>query len=90
MGQRDYPALHLDVKTAKTNTDKAQLFAETVERHFGIQSDNFDLKHFDQVNQFIEDNYKYFYPPEDPMITEQTWMMVTTLWPILTRIHSLG
>ena len=35
---------------------------------FGIQSDNFDLKHFDQVNQFIEDDYiyKYFYPPEDP------------------------
>ena len=66
MGQRDYPALHLDVKTAKTNTDKAQLFAETVKRHFGIQSDNFDLKHFDQVNQFIEHNCKYFYPPKDP------------------------
>ena len=25
--QRDYPALRLDAKTAKTNTDKAQLFA---------------------------------------------------------------
>ena len=22
--------------------------------------------HFDEVNQFIEDNYEYFYPPEDP------------------------
>ena len=65
-GQRDYPALRLDGKTAKTNADKAQLFAESVERHFGIQSDNFDLKHFDEVNQFIEDNYVYFYPPEDP------------------------
>ena len=64
--QRDYPALHLDAKTAKTNTDKTQLFAESVERHFGIQSDNFDSKHFDEVNQFIEDNYVYFYPPEDP------------------------
>ena len=31
-----------------------------------IQSDNFDSKHFDEVNQFIEDNYVYFYPPEDP------------------------
>ena len=41
-GQRDYPALRLDAKTAKTNADKAQLFAESVERHFGIQSDNFD------------------------------------------------
>ena len=65
-GQRDYPALHLHAKTAKTNADKEQLFAETVERHFGIQSDNFDSKHFDEVNQFMEDNRKYFYPPEDP------------------------
>ena len=48
------------------NADKAQLFAESVERHFGIQSDNFDSKHFDEFNQFIEDNYVYFYPPEDP------------------------
>ena len=30
-----------------------------------MQSDNLDLKHADVVNQFIEDNYKYFYPPED-------------------------
>ena len=65
-GQRDYLALRLNAKTAKTNSDKAQLFAESVERHFGIQSDNFDSKHFDEVNQFIEDNYEYFYPPEDP------------------------
>ena len=64
-GQHDYPALHLDARTEKTNADKAQLFAETVERHFGIQSDNFDSKHFDEVNHLIEDNYKYFYPPED-------------------------
>ena len=57
--------MRLDAKTAKTNADKA-LFAESVERHFGIQSDNFDSNHFDEVNQFIEDNYEYFYPPEDP------------------------
>ena len=66
-GQRDYPALQLDAKTAKTNADKAQLFAESIERHFGIQSNNFDSKHFDEVNEFIEDNYEYFYPPEDPV-----------------------
>ena len=62
------PALRLDAKTAKTNTDKAQaqLFAESVERHFGIQSNNIDSNHFDEVDQFIEDNYEYFYPPEDP------------------------
>ena len=58
--------MQLDAKTAKTNADKAQLFAESVERHFGIQSNNFDSNHFDEVNQFIEDNYEYFYPPEDP------------------------
>ena len=58
--------MRLDAKTAKTNADKAQLFAESVERHFGIQSDNFDLKNFDEVNQFMEDNYVYFCPPEDP------------------------
>ena len=65
-GQRDYPALRLDAKTAKTSADKAQLFAESVEIHFCIQSNNFDSNHFDEVNQFIEDNYEYFYPPEDP------------------------
>ena len=64
--QRDYPALRLDAKTANTNADKAQLFAESIERHFGIQSDNFDLNHLDEVNQFIEGNYEYFYLPEDP------------------------
>ena len=25
-----------------------------------------------------------------PMITDRTWMMITTLWPILTLILSLG
>ena len=39
-GQRDYSALRLDAKTAETNADKAQIFAESVERHFGIQSNN--------------------------------------------------
>ena len=65
-GQCDYPALRLDGKTAKTNADKAQLFAESVERYFGIQSNNFYSNNFDEINQFIEDNYQYFYPPEDP------------------------
>ena len=65
-GQRDYPALHHANKVAKTKADKAQLFAESVERHFGIESDHFDSNHFDEVNKFIEDNHRYFYPPEDP------------------------
>ena len=87
-GQRDYPALRLDVKTIKTNADKAQLFAESVERHFGIQSGNFDSNHFDEVNQFIEDNYQYFCPPEDP--DDYSCIGHHDLVAILTLILSLG
>ena len=65
-GQRDYPTLHHVNKVAKNNADKAQLFAESVERHSGIESDHFDSNHLDDVNKFIEDNHRYFYPPEDP------------------------
>ena len=65
-GQCDYPTLQHANKVAKTNADTAQLFAESVERHFGIESDHFDSNHFDEVNKFIEDNHRYFYPPEDP------------------------
>ena len=89
-GQRNYPSLQLDPKTAKTNVDKVQLFAESAERHFCIQSNNFESNHFDEVNQFIEGNYDYFYPPKTPMITDQTWMMIMALWPILILILSLG
>ena len=64
-GQRNYPTLHHANKVAKTNADKAQLFAESVERHFGIESNHFDSNHFDEVNKFIEDNHRYFYPPQD-------------------------
>ena len=65
-GQRDYPTLRNANKVAKTNADKAQLFTESVERHFGIESDHFDSNHFHDVNKFVEDNHRYFYPPEDP------------------------
>ena len=64
--QRDYPTLCHDDKVAKTNADKAQLFAESVERHFGTENKHFDSNHFNEVNKFIEDTYGYFYPPEDP------------------------
>ena len=43
---------------------KAQFFAESVERHFGTTC--IDSNHFNEVNQFIADNYEYFYPLEDP------------------------
>ena len=65
-GQHDYPTLHHASKVAKTSIDKAQFFAKSVERHFGIESDHFDLNHFNEVNKFIDDNHRYFYPPEDP------------------------
>ena len=65
-GQRHYPTLQHASKVAKTNADKAQLFAESVKRHFGIKSIHFDSNHFNEVNKFLEDNYQYFYPPEDP------------------------
>ena len=53
-------------KVAKTNADKVRLFVESVERHCGIESNHFDSNHFDEVNKFIEDIHRYFYPPEDP------------------------
>ena len=65
-GQCDYPTLQHISKVAKTNADRAQLFAESVKRHFGIESIHFYSNHFNEVNKFIEDNYQYFYPPEDP------------------------
>ena len=65
-GQRDYPTLRHDDKVPKTNTAKAQLFAESVERHFGTESEHFNSNHFSEVSQFIEDNHRYFYPSEDP------------------------
>ena len=39
--QWDNPTLCLSDKVAKTNADKAQLFAESVKRHFGIESEHF-------------------------------------------------
>ena len=55
-GQHDYPTLRYEDKVAKTNADKVQLFSESVKRHFGIESEYFDSNHFNEVNQFIEDN----------------------------------
>ena len=47
-GELDYPTLHHDDKVVKTNAEKAQLFTESVERHFGIESKHFDLDHFNE------------------------------------------
>ena len=53
-------------KSPRLTRTKRNSFAESVERHFGIESDHFDSNHFHEVNKFIEDNHRYFYPPEDP------------------------
>ena len=89
-GQRDYPALHHANKVAKTNADKAQLFAESAERHFGIESDHFDSNHFDEVNKFIEDNHRYFILLRTQMTTVLTLEMNMSLWPMLTPKPSLS
>ena len=89
-GQCDYPALHHANKVAKTDADKAQLFAESVERHLGIESDHFDSNHFDEVNKFTEDNHRYFYPPEDPDDYRYDVGNEHELWPMLTPKPSLS
>ena len=92
-GQRDYPALHHANKVAKTNADNAQLFAESVERHFGIESDHLDSNHFDEVNKFIKDNHRYssrIIIDRTLMTTALTLEMNTGLWPMLTPKPSLS
>ena len=29
-------------------------------------SKHFDSNHFNEIKKFIEDNHRYFFPPEDP------------------------
>ena len=59
-GPRSYPELKLGNKTAKTNPEKAQLFAESVERNFGIESHSFRKSHFDRINKFVEAHSYHF------------------------------
>ena len=57
---RSYPTLKLGNKTAKANPEKAQLFAERVERNFGIESHLFRKSHFDRINTFVEAHSYHF------------------------------
>ena len=57
-----YPMLKLGNKTAKTNPKKAQLFAESVERNFGIESHLFSKSQFDRINKFVEAHSYHFTP----------------------------
>ena len=61
-GPRSYPTLKLGNKTAKTNPEKAQLFAESVERNFSIESHLFSKSQFDRINKFIEAHSYHFTP----------------------------
>ena len=65
-GQHDYPALHHANKVAKTNANKAQLFARICRKTFRHRKHSFDSNHSDEVNRFVEDNHRYFYPHEGP------------------------
>ena len=61
-GLRSYPMLKLGNKTAKTNPEKAQPFAESVERNFSIESHLFCKSHFDHINEFVEAHSYHFTP----------------------------
>ena len=61
-GPRSCPTLKLGTKTAKTNPGKAQLFAESVERNFDIESHLFQKSHFDCINKFVEAHSYHFTP----------------------------
>ena len=77
-GQRDYSTLRHASKVAKTNADKAQLFAESVERHFGIEGAHFDSNHFHKVNKFVEDIIDIFILLKTQMTTDLMWDMSTS------------
>ena len=63
-GPRSYPTLKLGNKTDKTIPEKAQLFAESVKRNFGIESHLFSKSQFDRVNKFVETHLYHFTPSD--------------------------
>ena len=57
-----YSTLRLGNKTAKTNPEKSQLFAESVERNSCIESHLFSKSQFDHINKFVEAHSYHFTP----------------------------
>ena len=49
-------------KTVKSNHHKAQLFAESVEGNFAIESHLFSKQHFDRIKKFVEAHSYHFTP----------------------------
>ena len=90
-GQRDYPALHHANKVTKTNADKAQVgFAESVERHFGIEAIIFiriTLMKSTNSSRIIID---IFILLKTQMTTVLMMEMNMSLWPMLTPKPSLS
>ena len=66
LGAKSRPSSSQHCAMMTKSPRQTQPFAGSVERHFGIESKHFDSNHFNEVNQFMEDNHSYFYPPEDP------------------------
>ena len=58
--------LKLGNKTTKINPEKAQLFAKSVKRNFGIESHLFRKSHFDHMNKFV-DAHSYHFTPLDSL-----------------------
>ena len=54
--------LKLGNKTAKTNPEKAQLFAKSAKRNFGSESHLFRKSYFDHINKFVEAHSYHFTP----------------------------
>ena len=65
-GQRSNPTFKLRNTTAKTNPEKAQHFAESVKRNFGIESHLFRKSHFDRTDKF-EEAHSYHFTPLDSL-----------------------
>ena len=57
-----YPTRKLGNKAAKTNPEKAQLFAKSVERNLDIESHLFRKFHFDRIKKFAEAHSYHFTP----------------------------
>ena len=63
--------LKLCKKTVKTNPEKAQLFAESMEMNFGIESHLFSKSQFDHINKFVE-AHSYHFTPLDSLYNNIT------------------
>ena len=89
-GQRDYPTLHHANKVAKTNVDKAQLFAKSVEGHSGIESDHFDSNHFEKSTNSSRIIIDIFIFPRTQMTIDLTLEMNMSSWQMLMPQISLS